>query len=246
MSHLDVDQFAARSPLIAFDPRVKLLCALALIVIMAFLTRLEPLIVVCVFVLALAIGSLVPVKHLLRNYLLTLVFIAFASFTAFLVAGYLQAVIMFLRVSASVLVLLVLVTTTPFFMMMDAFRSLRMPRTLSSLIMFTYRYIFVLVEEMQTMSMARKARGFSGGRHLLDAGAFGTLSATIGMVFVRAQVRATNIYDALLSRGFTGELRGSRRLKVRPRDGLLATAFVAVSALSIAIQTGVLRWTLSF
>ena len=53
----------------------------------------------------------------------------------------------------------------------------------------------VLLEEMGRMRLARKSRGFTGGRSLLDKEALKTISYTIGMVFVRSNVRAGKIYD---------------------------------------------------
>ena len=93
---------------------------------------------------------------------------------------------MAMRISNSVLALIVLVSTTPFFEMMSAFRWFRMPKLLANLMLFTYRFIFVLRDESDRMKMARKARGFSGGRHILEKRAFQTISNTIGMVFVRS------------------------------------------------------------
>ncbi|HTY46556.1 MAG TPA: energy-coupling factor transporter transmembrane component T [Methanomassiliicoccales archaeon] len=246
MTSFGVDRFATRSSFAAFDPRVKILCTAMLVVVMAFLTRLGPILIACAFVLLLAAMSGIPARHLLQNYLLALVFIAFASIATLLVSGYAASLVMFLRASTSVLALLVLVTTTPFFMMLEALDSMHMPRLLSSLIMFTYRFIFVLLEEAQVMRQARLARGFSGGRHLLDRNAFRTLSASVGMVFVRAQAKATNIYDALLSRGFTGEVHMAWKFRSRPRDVAFAAAFAGVAMLSIFVQMGVVRWTLTF
>jgi cobalt/nickel transport system permease protein len=99
---------------------------------------------------------------------------------------------------------------------------------------------------MERMRMARRARGFKGGRSLLDRRALGTISATIGMVFVRSNQRATNIYDALLTRGYSGQIRTMGKLKVRPRDAALAMAFVSVGSLAVLIQTEVIPWTPCF
>lgn len=246
MSHLDIDQYADRSSLVGFDPRVKLVCSVSLVVVLALLTALVPLTLVLLFVLVMVAMSRIPLRHVVGNYVLALVFIVFASLTMLLTSGPNAALVMFIRISASVLVLLVLVTTTPFFKMLEALRSLRMPRVLSTLMMFTYRFIFVLLEEMERMRMARRARGFKGGRSLLDRRALGTISATIGMVFVRSNQRATNIYDALLTRGYSGQVRTMGKLKARPRDAALAMAFVSVGSLAVLIQTEVIRWTPCF
>jgi cobalt/nickel transport system permease protein len=141
-------------------------------------------------------------------------------------------------------VLLVLVSTTPFFKMMGAFRSLHMPKVMANLILFTYRFIFLFLDEMERMRTARMARGFNGGRSLLDARAFKTLGATIGMTFVRANARATNIYDALLSRGYSGDIRSFEKSRTRPRDAILVGAFACVGVMAIFLELKVMTWTL--
>jgi cobalt/nickel transport system permease protein len=138
--------------------------------------------------------------------------------------------------------LLLLVTTTPFFKMIKAFRALHMPKLLANMIMFTYRFIFVLLDEMERMKLARIARGYKGGKSLLDRRAFATISSTIGMTFVRSNQRATNIYDALLSRGYDGEVRTLGKLKAGPRDALLATTFGVVVLMTTMLELGVLQW----
>jgi cobalt/nickel transport system permease protein len=143
-----------------------------------------------------------------------------------------------------VLVLLVLVSTTPFFKMMGAFRALHMPKVMADLILFTYRFIFLFLDEMERMHTARMARGFNGGRSLLDARAFKTLGATIGMTFVRANARATNIYDALLSRGYSGDIRSFEKGRTRPRDAVLVGAFACIGLMAILLEMKVMTWTL--
>ncbi len=108
-----------------------------------------------------------------------------------------------------------MIATTPFFDTLRALRWFKVPPLICNLVMFTYRFIFVLLDEMGRMRLARKSRGFTGGRSLLDKEAFKTISYTIGMVFVRSNVRAGKIYDALLSRGYSGEIKTLTMLKVK-------------------------------
>lgn len=245
MSHTEIDMFAKRSFLYSFDPRVKLLCTIIFVVIVAVLRTLEAVMVAGIFILLLAAVSRVPVKHLAYNFALALPFILFAALTMLFTKGWENSLLIGLRISVCVLTLLLLVTTTPFFKTLQALRYFRIPRIISNLLLFTYRFIFLLLDEAERMSMARKARGFTGGRNLLDKRAFQTIAATIGMTFVRSNARATNIYDALLSRGYNGEMRTLDRPKVKARDAALALSFTVASLLVISSELGVLGWTLS-
>jgi len=239
-----IDQHADLSRLRDFDARIKLICTISLVVVIALLRELEPLLVLMAFVLALLGLSSIPLSHIAKSYALALPFVGFAALTLFLTNGIDAALVMFVRISASVLLLLTLVSTTPFYKMLGAFRALHMPKVMANLILFTYRFIFLFLDEMERMRIARIARGFNGGRNLLDKRAFNTLGATIGMTFVRANVRATNIYDALLTRGYSGDVRTLERSRVGAKDALLAAGFAGIGILAILLETKVMTWTL--
>jgi cobalt ECF transporter T component CbiQ/cobalamin biosynthesis protein CbiM len=236
----EVDRYALKSTLASFDPRVKVVCVMVLVVTLALLSSLLAVSIVLMFVLALVIISRVPLKHILTIFLVALPFALFASLMMLLFSGPEGALLMFLRVSASVLALVVLVTTTPFFMLLAALRSIKVPRVLVNLLLFSYRFIFLLLDEMGRMRTARKARGFAGGKSLRDRSAFTTLSNTVGMAFVRANSRGSRIYDALCSRGYSGEVGGFERLSVRGRDAALAAGFACIAVCSVMLQGGVI------
>ena len=248
MSHFkdrtEIDAFAKTSLFYSVDPRVKLLCTIALIVVIALLTSLEAVILAGTFVLFLIAISKVPITHLARQFAMALIFILFAALSMLFYRGWENALIIGLRISVCVLALLLMVTTTPFFKMIKAMRWMHIPKLMASLLMFTYRFIFLLLDEMDRMRLARQARGFTGGRSLLDKRALRTVSNTIGMTFVRANARATNIYDALLMRGYSGEIRDFENLRMRPRDVAFAACFTLVVALTITIELGVMTWKL--
>ena len=239
MSHHDeMDRFAKGSRFFLFDARVKLASTVALVVTAAFLRDIQSLLMVLAFAVLMILMAAVPLHHVAENYLLALPFIAAASIALAFTSSLINAETMFLRVSASVLALILLTTTTPFFEMMAAFRWFRMPRLLTNLILFTYRFIFVLQDEAARMKLARKARGFTGGRHLFEKQAFRTLSSSIGMTFVRSSQRGSDMFDALLMRGYDGEIRTLKRPKVHLRDGFLAITFSLICLAAILVQNG--------
>jgi cobalt/nickel transport system permease protein len=243
LAHDEIDRYAKGSRYFSFDPRIKLACVIAFIVVVAFLRSLEALFLCAVFAVLLAEVSGVPMRHIGENMALASPFIAFAFLTMWWSSGLVNAVALMLRISASVLVLVVLIASTPFFDTIRAFRWFRMPKLLASLILFTYRFIFVLLDEISRMRTARKARGFGGGTSLLDKFAFKTISSTIGMVFVRSQARASTMFDALLSRGYEGEVRTLTHLKAKAADLAFALPFALICAVAVMVQLGVAPWT---
>ena len=117
-----------------------------------------------------------------------------------------------------------------------------MPKIFLGLLMFMYRFIFLLREEMHRMSQARKARGFRGGKHLFDREGFRTISYTIGALLVRSSERGNRIYDGMLTRGYDGNIRTLNPMKF----STLALMFVVLlSFVSLALllgDWGVVAW----
>jgi cobalt/nickel transport system permease protein len=244
METIEIDQYSRSSSLYGFDPRVKLATAVALVVAISFLRDLTALAFALAFVIALLAISRVPLSHLLKVFSLSVPFIAVASVALLLTSGALPAAAMALRISTSVIALLLLVTTTPFFDLLRALRWFRVPYVFCSLLLFTYRYIFVILEELELMNMARRSRGFSLKGSLLSKDIFRTISFTAGMVLVRSYERSKRIYDGLLARGFRGEIHTLRPPTARPRDLGYAAVFAIVIVIITMLQGGFVQWTL--
>lgn len=108
----------------------------------------------------------------------------------------------------SIQMAILLTTTTPFQDLLWALRELKIPRPLVSIIAFMYRYLFVLADETTRLLRARAARsaagsGKSGGSIVWRAQVAGGL---VGNLMLRAFERSERIYDAMVARGFKGEL----------------------------------------
>jgi cobalt/nickel transport system permease protein len=76
------------------------------------------------------------------------------------------------------------------------------------------------------MKLARKSKGFYGGKHLFDKIGMKTISYTAGMILVRAYRRGVRIYDALLVRGFDGKVRTLTQLKITTLDSIFVVAII--------------------
>jgi len=244
MRHHEIDQYAKQSTLYPFDPRVKLVSTILLIVAIALMREFTPLLLIMIFLLALIGISRVPFRHIGKSFILAIPFIVFASLALMYSSGYFAGLLMAMRISDSVLALLVLVSTTPFFEFLKALQWFKCPRIFSVLLLFTYRFIFILIDEMDRMRMSRKARGFTGGRNIFDKVAMRTIGYTAGMIFVRSYKRAGNIYNALLSRGYTGDIKTLQIPRTHSRDAVFASAFILVVAITLCLQNGVIAWKL--
>ncbi|MGE5462839.1 MAG: energy-coupling factor transporter transmembrane component T, partial [Syntrophothermus sp.] len=80
---------------------------------------------------------------------------------------------------------------------------------LTTIISFLYRYLFVLTDEVVRMMRARQSRSAaaaglrSGGSVTWRARTAGNMA---GQLFLRSYERSDRIYNAMLSRGYRGEL----------------------------------------
>ncbi|MCU0852064.1 MAG: energy-coupling factor transporter transmembrane protein EcfT [Thermoplasmata archaeon] len=218
------------------DARAKILGIFAFVIAAALLT--DPVLVMCALACALvtALLSRLPPRHLAKAYLAALPFLAFASFSVFLFAGFERGISMLARTSACVIALLVLATGTDTFELFSGLRRLRVPGILTTLLMLTHRYLLLLSEELDRMRTARRARGFSGGRSLLDVQAFRVLSNTAGMLLVRSSGRADRIFEALKMRGFSKDMRPWRETRIAALDAAFMLALVAIAASLLLLQ----------
>ena len=110
----------------------------------------------------------------------------------------------------SVQMAILLVATTQFPDLIHAFEHLRVPRILTTIVAFLYRYLFVLTDEVYRLLRARDSRSASlpglnhGGKLAWRAKVAGSMA---GQLFLRSYERSDRIYNAMLSRGYTGHLR---------------------------------------
>lgn len=139
-------------------------------------------------------------------------------------AGLLRFASIMLRAWLSVQAGILLVAVTPFPDMIHAFEHLRVPAILTTIIAFLYRYLFVLTDEVMRLLRARDARsaalpGLKSGRSVFwRAKIAGNMA---GQLFLRSYERSDRIYNAMLARGYQGQLRTLRAHILTRRDWLV-------------------------
>jgi cobalt/nickel transport system permease protein len=145
-------------------------------------------------------------------------------------AGLLRFASIATRSWLSVQMAVLLVATTSFPDVMHALRHLRMPALLVAIISFTYRYLFVLVDESLRLMRARDARSARlpdrrwGGSLLWRARVTGNMA---GQLFLRSYDRSDRVYQAMLARGYRGHFLTLNPHQMRATDWL-AMALIAL------------------
>lgn len=96
---------------------------------------------------------------------------------------------------------LLMVKTTGFIDLFNMMRKLGLPAVLTTQLLLSYRYLFVILEEVITMKRARESRGY--GRKSYPLSMWGRFT---GQLLIKSIRRATNIHRAMKARGFTGTM----------------------------------------
>jgi cobalt/nickel transport system permease protein len=136
--------------------------------------------------------------------------------------GAYTAGLLFLRVTDSLSWGVLLILTTPWTSILVALRWFRMPALLVDIVSMTYRYIFLLLHTTNAMFLARRSRtigSFSGGENRR------WLTRALATTMAKSQHLSEEVYLAMLSRGYHGEIRVLTDLRLKRRD-LLWIAFV--------------------
>lgn len=115
--------------------------------------------------------------------------------------------------------------TTTFPETLEALRRMRVPRTLTLIAAFMYRYLVTMVDEVRRMRAAMTSRGFRP-RSPVAAAVLGRL---VAVLFLRSLGRGERVYRAMLSRGYSGQLPAAAVTRLGAADA----AFVAVLAVAL-------------
>lgn len=139
---------------------------------------------------------------------------------------------------------ILLAATTPFPELLVAMRAVRVPRLLVAIFSLMWRYMFVLGDETLRLLRARAARsGHAEGPGLNPGGSFvwraRITGGMAGSLFVRSLERSDRIYNAMLARGYDGEVRTLPLPPVKVRDlailvvgGILTISMLVMAFLS--------------
>ena len=255
---LFTDDIAAKRGLMQrLDPRVKAITMLALVVTAALIRNIPVLIGIYVLALVLAAASAISVPYFIKRVWLfipifTGIVVLPATFS-FVTPGHVvvplgrwfghpvgltsqglrSAGLIVIRVAASISLVVLVALTTTWTTLLAALRSMFLPRMFILVLGMAYRYVFHLLGSVTDMYEARKARTVQVDSAVKSGRAF--VSATAGTVFGKAHAMSEEVYQAMVSRGYTGHPRTLSTFKVKAFD----VAWVAGCAIVIGVALGV-------
>ena len=228
------------------DARVKLLGVLALILPAAASRRFE--VIGGLFVVAVVLAAL---SHVSFTVLLKRVWIAVLLFTGVIALpapfvtpgdalyqlpwlgwtitsqGLASAGYLVLRVETAATLCVLLVLTTPWNDVLKALRVLRVPAVLVTILGMTYRYIFLVLQTAHDMFESRRSRmvGELSGRERRRVAA-----ASAGVLMSKTFDLSSEVYLAMQSRGFRGEVYILDEFRMQSFDWIMLAGVAVISA----------------
>lgn len=147
----------------------------------------------------IAFGAGTDLRQLALRVLLLEPFVIGIALLALLRPGGWPLFLSIMAKSTLCLATMVLLTaTTRFSDLLGVLWRARVPALLVTTLALMYRYLFVLVEEMERMQRARRSRTFRRDR----AAAWRGSAQVAGQLFVRSSERAERVYLAMCARGW--------------------------------------------
>ena len=244
------EQMSQRPGLLqAFDPRIKVVGMLLLIIASAASHVLWVVLALFAVGVGLALASQVPLTLLAKRvWIGALIFTGAVALPALFLTpgapvarlpvlgwpitwqGLNSAAFLLARVLTSATLAITLMLTTPWVHVLKALRVLRVPVVFVVILGMTYRYIFLLLQTARDMFESRRSR--TVGR--LDAAEQRRLAgASIGVLMSKSFQLSNDVYMAMQSRGFRGEVYLLDEFKLRARDIAALVAFVVLAGVGL-------------
>lgn len=235
------------------DPRIKVLVTLVYLVCVVSFHRYDifGLVPFVLFPVALASAAGLPMRLLGKRLLQAAPFaVLVGAFNPFfdqtvlgtigpvtITGGWVSFVSIVARFLLTTSAALVLIATTSMNDVCMALQRMGVPEVFANQLLFLYRYIFVLAEEVLRLGRARSLRSFD------NRGMGWRVYANIlGSLLLRTVARAKRVYEAMVSRGFSGTLHSTRTLAVKRVDIAFAllwcTTFILFRFFNVPLLLG--------
>lgn len=217
----EIDKYSDLNSLFhTWDPRVKLISFSILILSIVLLPDIISAFMGFILAIILVFISKIPFSFVLKSLKWVIIFILFFLIIMPLTVpgnvivdlkiatisheGSRLGLLIALRAISVCMIIFPMIGTMKFHNTLKALEELKVPNKLIQIIMFTYRYIYVSMEETERIFTAAKARLFKKKTNMHTIKTTGNL---IGILFVRGFERTERVYNAMSSRGYKGNIK---------------------------------------
>lgn len=120
-----------------------------------------------------------------------------------------------IKTNSIILAIIALLTTSTIAELGSGLDRLRFPKKICFLLLYSYRYIFVIHQEYTRLLRAARMRSFSPATNMHT---YRTFAYLFGMTLVKSYNRAQRVHQAMLLRGFNGNLVSLYRYRFTLED----------------------------
>jgi cobalt/nickel transport system permease protein len=149
-----------------------------------------------------------------------------------------MAVIFTMRVATCVSAVVLLFITTPQQVLFKSLRSVGVPKIYVLTLEMAYRYIFLLMDMVREMYVAKKARTIKS-RSMFEEQKW--VGGRMGYTLIRSIDLSEKVHMAMLSRGFNGDVKVMQQFKMKNRDYLAVAVAISLSVLLVLISQDFIR-----
>lgn len=222
-----------------WEARAKLVAAIFFIfgVISLQTTIFALLAFLIVFSVALLMG--LSFVFLLGRYLLIAPFILLMTIPLVIGSGFPLdpervsfASLIILKAVTAMTIMTILLHTQTQDQFINSLAHLKVPSIVITILLLSYRYVFLFIDDIQKMQLALKTRFFKGG---IGIKSLKTYSHLTGFLLLKSLDRSENVYNAMAARGFNGSLRFGIARSLNKRDFYKTTLslFIIITLLTI-------------
>lgn len=133
----------------------------------------------------------------------------------FHVSGFWTAAVIVLKATSIALLMDPVFSTAPFPVTLQALSTLGIPLVICQMVVLSHRYVHLFLAEIKRMYRAMQVRGFHNQPTLQSIQALGNF---LGMVIVRSFDRTQRVYEAMMSRGYSGSFPTFVTFRSTPSD----------------------------
>jgi cobalt/nickel transport system permease protein len=144
-----------------------------------------------------------------------------------------MAIVFTMRVATCVSAVVLLFISTPQQVLFKSLRTIGVPRLYVLTLEMAYRYIFLLMDLIREMYVAKRARTIRP-RSMFEEQKW--VGGRMGYTLIRSIDMSEKVHKAMMSRGYNGDVKVMQQFKMQNRDYIAAAAAISLSLVLVLIS----------
>jgi cobalt/nickel transport system permease protein len=140
-------------------------------------------------------------------------------------------------VATCVSAVVLLFITTPQQVLFKSLRTIGVPKLYVLTLEMAYRYIFLLMDMVREMYVAKKARTIRS-RSMFEEQKW--VGGRMGYTLIRSIDMSEKVHKAMMSRGYNGDVKVMQQFRMQNRDYVAAAAAVSLSVVLVLISQNII------